>query len=87
MALRGETQGCGHHDPDRLRRQIRRSPGKTHVATALDIRAIKHHRQKVRFFATIELVNALEQDKAKGKTAQIAETLFRLDLLILDELG
>lgn len=61
--------------------------GKTHVATALGIQAIEHHRRKVRFFSTIELVNALEQEKAKGKAGQIAETLVRLDLLILDELG
>ncbi|QRY65485.1 IS21-like element helper ATPase IstB (plasmid) [Ensifer sp. PDNC004] len=61
--------------------------GKTHVATALGVQAIEHHRRKVRFFSTIELVNALEQEKAKGKTGQIAETLARLDLLILDELG
>jgi DNA replication protein DnaC len=33
------------------------------------------------------LVNALEQEKAKGKAGQIAETLVRLDLLILDEFG
>ena len=59
--------------------------GKTHVATALGIQAIEHHRRKVRFFSTIELVNALEQEKAKGKAGQIAETLVRLDLLILDE--
>ncbi len=45
------------------------------------------NRRKVRFFSTIELVNALEQEKAKGKAGQIAETLVRLDLLILDELG
>lgn len=61
--------------------------GNTHVATALGIQAIEHHRRKVRFFSTIELVNALEQEKAKGKAGQIAETLVRLDLLILDELG
>jgi len=61
--------------------------GKTHVATALGIQAIEYHRRKVRFFSTIELVNALEQEKAKGKAGQIAETLVRLDLLILDELG
>ena len=61
--------------------------GKTHVATALGIQAIEHHRQKVRFFSTIELVNALEQEKAKGKAGQIAESLTKLDLLILDELG
>src|SRR6218665_3572143 len=61
--------------------------GKTHVATALGIQAIEHHRRKVRFFSTIELVNALEQEKAKGKAGQIAEGLTKLDLLILDELG
>ena len=60
--------------------------GKTHIATALGIQAIEHHRRKVRFFSTIELVNALEQEKANGKAGQIAETLVRLDLLILDEL-
>ena len=51
--------------------------GKTHVATALGIQAIEHHRRKVRFFSTIELVNALEQEKAKGKAGQIAERLIR----------
>ena len=61
--------------------------GKTHVATALGIQAIEHHRRKVRFFSTIELVNALEQEKAKGKAGQIAEGLAKLDLVILDELG
>jgi len=61
--------------------------GKTHVATALGIQAIKHHRRKVRFFSTIELVNTLEQEKARGRTGQLAETLMRLDLVILDELG
>ena len=61
--------------------------GKTHVATALGIQAIEHHRRKVRFFSTIELVNTLEQEKARGRTGQLAETLMRLDLVILDELG
>ena len=61
--------------------------GKTHVATALGIQAIEHHRRKARFFSTIELVNALEQEKAKGKAGQIAEGLTKLDLVILDELG
>uniref|UniRef100_UPI003CED55FC ATP-binding protein n=1 Tax=Brevundimonas sp. TWP1-2-1b1 TaxID=2804646 RepID=UPI003CED55FC len=61
--------------------------GKTHVATALGIQAIEHHRRKVRFFSTIELVNALEQEKAKGKAGQLAEGLTKLDLVILDELG
>jgi hypothetical protein len=61
--------------------------GKTHVATAIGIQIIEHHRRKVRFFSTIELVNALEQEKARGKAGQIAEGLMRLDLVILDELG
>jgi hypothetical protein len=54
--------------------------GKTHVATALGIQAIEHHRRKVRFFSTIELVNALEQEKAMGKAGQIAEAMTKLDL-------
>ena len=31
--------------------------GKSHVATALGIQAIEHHRKRVRFFSTVELVN------------------------------
>lgn len=61
--------------------------GKTHVATALGIQAIEHHRRKVRFFSTIELINALEQEKVRGKAGQIAENLTKLNLVILDELG
>jgi len=61
--------------------------GKSHVATALGVQAVEHHRKKVRFFSTVELVNALEQEKAQGRAGQIAERLVRLDLVILDELG
>ena len=61
--------------------------GKTHVATALGIQAIEHHRRKVRLFSTIELVNTLEQEKAKGKAGQIAKGPTKLDLVILDHLG
>lgn len=61
--------------------------GKTHAATAIGVHAVEHIRRKVRFFSTIELVNALELEKAKGKAGQIAENLTRLDLVILDELG
>jgi DNA replication protein DnaC len=49
--------------------------GKSHVATALGIQAIEHHRKRVRFFSTVELVNALEQEKAQGKAGKIAEAL------------
>lgn len=61
--------------------------GKTHVATALGVQAIEHHRKKVRFFSTVELVNMLEQEKAKGIAGKISESLMRADLVILDELG
>jgi DNA replication protein DnaC len=61
--------------------------GNTHIATALGVHAVEHHRKKVRFFSTVELVNALEQEKAQGKSGQIAERLARFDLVILDELG
>jgi len=61
--------------------------GKTHLATALGVQAVEHHRKKVRFFSTVELVNALEKEKAFGKTGQITERLVRSDLVILDELG
>ena len=61
--------------------------GKTHIATALGIQAIEHHRQRVRFFSTVELVNALEQEKVQGKAGQLAHRLVHTDLVILDELG
>ena len=41
--------------------------GKTHLATALGVSGISHHGKRVRFFSTVDLVNALEQEKAAGK--------------------
>jgi len=61
--------------------------GKSHRATAIGVQAIEHHRRKVRFFSTVELVNALEQEKALGKAGKMAEMLTKVDLVILDELG
>lgn len=61
--------------------------GKSHVATAIAVQAIEHQRRKVRFFSTVELVNALEQEKAAGKAGKIAELLTKVDLVILDEFG
>ncbi len=52
--------------------------GKSHIATALGIQAAEHHRKKVRFFSTGDLVNALEQEKAMNKAGQLAERLLRL---------
>ena len=61
--------------------------GKTHLATALGVQAIEHHHRRVRFFSTVELVNALEEEKACGKSGQLAHRLAYADLVILDELG
>ena len=61
--------------------------GKTHLATALGVQAIEHHHRRVRFFQTIEIVNALEAEKAVGKQGHLAYRLMHADLVILDELG
>lgn len=61
--------------------------GKTHLATALGISGLTQHSKRVRFYSTVDLVNALEQEKAKGNPGRIAMSLMRMDLVILDELG
>ena len=61
--------------------------GKTHLATAIAVQAIQHHRLRVRFLSTIELVNTLEQEKQAGQQGRIANRLIHADLVILDELG
>ena len=61
--------------------------GKTHLATALGVAGVTRHGKRVRFFSTIDLANALEQEKAQGKSGRLAANLQRVDLVILDELG
>ena len=61
--------------------------GKTHLATAFGVQALEHHRRRVRFFSTIELVNTLELEKTCGKPGHTAHRLAHADLVILDELG
>ena len=61
--------------------------GKTHLAIALGLAGVTRHGKRVRFFSTVDLVNALEQEKAQGKAGRLAASLTRLDLVILDELG
>ena len=61
--------------------------GKTHLATALGISGLTRHGKRVRFYSTIDLVNALEQEKAQGRAGRIAMSLVRMDLVVLDELG
>lgn len=61
--------------------------GKTHLSIALGVHAVEQQRKRVRFFSTVELVNALEHEKANGKTGSIANRLIHTDLVILDEMG
>jgi DNA replication protein DnaC len=48
---------------------------------------ITRHGKRVRFYSTVDLVNALEAEKAQGKARRIAASLMRVDAVILDELG
>ncbi len=61
--------------------------GKSHLATAIGVAAITQHAKRVRFYSTVDLVNALEQEKARGLAGRIAASMLRLDVVILDELG
>ena len=61
--------------------------GKTHLATAIGVSAITRHGKRVRFYSTVDLVNALEQEKSQGKAGRIALSLLRMDVVVLDELG
>jgi DNA replication protein DnaC len=61
--------------------------GKSHLGTAIGVAGITQHGKRVRFYSTVDLVNALEQEKAQGKAGRIAASLLRMDLIILDELG
>jgi len=61
--------------------------GKTHLATALGIAGLTRHGKRVRFYSTVDLVNALEHEKSQGRAGRIAMSLVRMDLVVLDELG
>jgi DNA replication protein DnaC len=61
--------------------------GKTHLCTALGVAGITRHGKRVRFYSTVDLVNALEREKAEGRAGRIALNLMRMDVVILDELG
>lgn len=48
---------------------------KSHVAGALGLQVGKHHRRKVCFVATVDLVKAMEQENAANTAGQFAESL------------
>lgn len=60
--------------------------GKTHIAISIARHAIRNG-QRARFFNLLDLVNRLEQEKLAGHGGRIAESLSRVDLVVLDELG
>lgn len=60
--------------------------GKTHLAIAIARQLIQHGRRG-RYFNVVDLVNQLEQEKLGGRGGKLAESLARLDLVVLDELG
>lgn len=60
--------------------------GKTHLATALGLKACMEGHS-VRFFRTAELANRLLEHHQAGTLRRFTKGLERCDLLILDELG
>lgn len=60
--------------------------GKTHLAISMARQAIKNGKRG-RFFNVVDLVNQLEQEKLLGRGGKLADSLCRLDLVVLDELG
>ena len=60
--------------------------GKTHLATALGISGLTRHSKWVPVYSTVDLDNALEQEKIQGWAGRIAMSLLRMDLVVLDEI-
>ena len=60
--------------------------GKTHLAISI-VRNLIQQGQRGRYFNVVDLVNQLEQEKLSGRGGKLAESLARLDLVVLDELG
>ena len=48
--------------------------GKTHLATALGVKAITDNGKRVRFYSTIDLVTLLEREKAAGNQGKLMTT-------------
>lgn len=60
--------------------------GKIHLAIAIARQAVRNGKCG-RFFKLLDLVNQLEQEKLAGRGGKLTESLARLDLVVLDELG
>jgi len=60
--------------------------GKTHLAVGI-ARACIHDGARGRFFNAVDLVNKLDIEARNDRQGRTADTLSRLDFLVLDELG
>ena len=60
--------------------------GKTHLATALALKAC-HEGKKVRFFTAASLANILLEKNNKGTLNTFLSTLKKVELIVLDEIG
>lgn len=53
--------------------------GKTHLATALGVAGVAKHGRRVRLYSTVDLVNALEREKAQTRAGRVADSMLRMD--------
>jgi DNA replication protein DnaC len=60
--------------------------GKTHLATAIALKACQEGR-RVRFFTAAELANILLEKNAKGTLNSYLGTLKKTELIVVDEIG
>lgn len=60
--------------------------GKIHIAIALGVAMIEKGK-KVKFFNTLDLINALIKESNEGETGRIQKQLMVTDCVIFDELG
>ena len=60
--------------------------GKTHLATALGLKACSQNK-KVKFYRAVDLTNELMEKHKEGQAGKLIKKISKVDLLILDELG
>ena len=60
--------------------------GKTHLATAIALKACQEGRH-VRFFTAAELANILLEKNTKGTLNSFLNTLKKVELIVIDEIG
>ena len=78
--------GMGSRTTEPGDHRTRRAPASRHTLIGLGIAAI-HAGHKVRYFTAADLVETLYRGLADNTVGKIIESLLRVDLIILDELG